>query len=225
MSPRITGGILLLLVLLSAVIGAVAYPALPDQIASHWNAAGEADGAMPKFWGVFLFPALMGVLLIAYVAIPKIDPLRANIESFRTYYDKLWVAMFLFFFYIFGLMLAWNFGYRFNFTALMIPAMAFLWYSLGVLLEKSRRNWFVGIRTPWTLSSDAVWEKTHTLGGKLFRVAAMLGLAGFFFRDPNYAIALVAIPAAAIAAITIVYSYAAYRREETGRTIYHNAHE
>ncbi len=89
----------------------VVYPYLPDRIASHWNIKGEVDGYAGKFWGVFLFPILMAVIFIFYLIIPKIDPLKANIESFRKYYNAFWLMLFIFFIYIFALTLAWNFGY------------------------------------------------------------------------------------------------------------------
>ena len=213
MNTKITNGVLVVLVVLALAVGIVAYFHLPDQIASHWNIRGEADDYLPKFWGVFLFPILMAGLFVLYLMIPKIDPLRANIQSFRSYYNGFWILLFAFFFYIFGLMLAWNFGHRFDFTAAMIPAVAALWYGIGMLLEKSRRNWFVGIRTPWTLSSDRVWEKTHKLGGALFKLAGGFALAGFLFDDGMVITAIIAIPAAAIAVITIVYSYMEYRKQ------------
>ena len=212
MSSKVTNFILLGITLLVVVAGAVAYPTLPDQVASHWNAAGEANGYMGKFWGIFLLPLVMAGMFLVYFFIPKIDPLRKNIESFRPTYNIFWIWMFVFLAYIFSLSMAWNFGYQFNFTMAIVPAVAVLFYVIGGVLEKSKRNWFFGIRTPWTLSSDVVWDKTHKLGSKLFKAVALVSLVGMFAQG-SYIIAAVAIPVVLVTIVTIVYSYIEYRKQ------------
>ena len=212
MSSKITNFILPGVVLLVVLAGAITYPILPDQIASHWNAAGEADGYMDKFWGIFLLPLVMAGMYLFYFVIPKIDPLKKNIESFRPTYNTFWLWMFVFLLYIFGLSMVWNFGYRFNFTVAIVPAIAAFLYIIGVVLEKSKRNWFVGIRTPWTLSNDVVWDKTHKLGGRLFKVAAVISLLGLFLRGELPVLAVLAAPVAIVAVVTIVYSYVEFRK-------------
>jgi uncharacterized membrane protein len=212
MSTKNTAIVLLALIALAFLAGALVYPSLPAQVASHWNAAGEADGAMGKFWGVFLFPFIMLGVFALFLIIPKIDPMKANIESFRKHYDAFWIGMFVFFLYIFALTLAWNTGHRFNFTTWIIPAVSALFFGLGAFLEKSKRNWFIGIRTPWTLSSDTVWEKTHRLGGKFFKGNAVISLLGIFFGG-DMAILFLIVPMAVTVAVTVVYSYLEYRKE------------
>lgn len=203
--------ILLLIIALSFAVGLIIYPHLPDQVASHWNAQGQADGYMGKFWGIFLLPVIMVGLFLLYAAIPWIDPLKTNIESFRKHYNLFWIFIFGFFFYIFALTLGWNLGWRFDFTAFIMPAVAGLFYFIGAVLEKSKRNWFMGIRTPWTLSSDVVWEKTHKFGGKLFKISGIISLGGLIFGGT---IAIIAIIGSAllITLITTVYSYFEYKK-------------
>ncbi len=212
MTTRLTNITLLAIVALVFIVGALAYPLLPDRVASHWNAAGEVNGYMGKFWGVFLLPVIMLGMFAIYIVIPKIDPLKNNIGSFRNYYNGFWVFISLFFLYIFSLSLAWNFGVRFNFTFAIIPAMAMLYYVMGVTLGKSKRNWFFGIRTPWTLSSDFVWEKTHELGGKLFKLSALIALGGLLLPS-NTAIIFAIVPVVLVAIITTIYSYFEHKKE------------
>ena len=107
--------------------------------------------------------------------------------------------------------IAWNLGYQYNFNDFIIPPLAILWYFLGVLLAQAKRNWFIGIRTPWTLSSDQVWESTHQLGAKLFKISAFISLLGLFFK--NMAIYFIIVPVVAAALYLIVYSYFKYQRE------------
>ena len=210
LNNKTTNIILLILIAACFVAGAILYPQLPQTIASHWNSVGEVDGFMSKFWGIFLLPFLLLVLYLIYLAIPKIDPMKANIASFRSYYNGLWFLIFLFLVYIYILSLFWNLGYRFNFATAIIPAFAIFWSVLGMLLKKSKRNWFVGIRTPWTLSSDIVWEKTHWLAGKLFELTAVVILIGLWF--PNLLLWFIFIPIIATVLITIVYSFLEYRK-------------
>ena len=93
----------------------------------------------------------------------------------------------------------------------MAPAMGVLFYYLGDLIRNSKRNWFIGIRTPWTLSSKKVWAKTHNVGGRLFKIAGILAFAGVLF--PQYTHFLIIAPIIFIAIYTIIYSYFEYQRE------------
>jgi len=78
------------------------------------------------------------------------------------------------------------------------------------LLEKSERNWFIGIRTPWTMSSDKIWHKTHILGGKLFKIAGIIAIIGIFFG--KIAFFFIIIPMILFAIYLVVYSYLEYRK-------------
>jgi uncharacterized membrane protein len=211
MTPKTSRLVIVLLVAASFVAGVFFYPYLPALVASHWDAAGEVNGYMGKFWGVFLVPVIMLGMFGLYLVMPLIDPLKTNLKSFQKYYDGLWATIFAFMLYVFGLQLAWNLGARFDFGHALIPALAALWYFLGVVLGKVKRNWFMGIRTPWTLSSDVVWEKTHALGGQLFKIAAVISLAGLFLRGPLVVLALV-VPVLVVSVVTVVYSYVIYRQ-------------
>ncbi len=199
------------IILLSFAVGIYFYPQMSDRVASHWNIRGEVDGYMSKFWGLFLMPIISIGMLIMFIFIPKIDPLKKNIEKFRKYFDRFILLIIIFLFYIYLLTIFWNIGIRFNMGQLMVPAMGILFYYVGILTENAKRNWFVGIRTPWTLSSETVWNKTHKIGGKLFKIAGIIACFGIFF--PKYAIFLVLIPVISITVYTFIYSYLEYQKE------------
>jgi len=199
------------IILLSFVIGIYYYPQMPEKIASHWNAQGQVNGYMNRFWGLFLMPIISVGLFLIFILIPGIDPLKSNIRQFRKYYDGFVVLMMVFLFYLHLLTILWNTGYKFNMIALLSPAFAILFYYAGILIENSRRNWFIGIRTPWTLSSDKVWENTHKIGGKLFKISGIVALAGAFFQ--NYAIFFIIFPIIIVSIYTVVYSYFEYQKE------------
>lgn len=201
------------MVLFSFLVGIAVYQQMPEKMASHWNAQGAVDGYMPRFWAVFLMPLISLGMFLLFLAIPRIDPMRANIYKFRKYFDGFIVIIFAFLLYLYALTLFWNMGIKFSIILFLVPAFAALFYYMGILVENAKRNWFIGIRTPWTLSSDKVWDKTHKIGGKLFKASAIISLLGLFFID--YAILFVIVPVILVAIFTIVYSYAEYTKLET----------
>ncbi|WP_408959380.1 SdpI family protein [Natrinema sp. 74] len=201
-------------VVLAGVASALAAPALPDSVVTHWNAAGEPDGTMAKSVALAFLPALSAVLVVLFALAPRIDPLGANVESFCPAYDWFIVAVATFVLVLHTGVIAFNLGYEFDVTLLVIAGVAALFYAVGELLTRAEPNWFVGIRTPWTLSSEAVWERTHELGGWLFKLTAVVSLIGLFFGDA--AVYFLVVPALLTAAITLAYSYYQYRRLENG---------
>ncbi len=203
--------IILGIIILSFIIGAYFYPQMPDRVASHWNVRGEVDGYMSKFWGLFLMPIVSIGLLLLFILIPKVDPLKENIEKFRKYFDDFMVLMIIFLFYIYVLTLVWNIGLRFDMGQAIIPAIGLLFYYVGTLLVNTKRNWFIGIKTPWTLSSDKVWEETHRVGGKLFKLAGIIVILGLFFL--KWLLWFVVVPVILFALCTFIYSYFVYQKE------------
>jgi uncharacterized membrane protein len=183
---------------------------MPESIASHWNAEGQADGSMSRFWGLFFLPLMMVGLSALLIVIPRIDPLAANIQEVRKYYFWFIILFEVFFLYVYLLTIVWNLGTRFNMVQLMAPGFGVLIYYAGVLIGKAKRNWSIGIRTPWTLSNERVWEKSHLIGGRLFKTAGVIALLGLLL--PQYAILFVLIPVLLAALASIVYSYVEYRR-------------
>jgi len=96
----------------------------------------------------------MAGILGLFAVIPRIDPLRENIAEFRSYYDWFVVIFTIYMFVVHAGVVAFNLGYEFDFTYLILVAAAGLFYYSGVVLTHAKQNWFVGIRTPWTLSSE-----------------------------------------------------------------------
>lgn len=205
--------IIIFIILLSFAIGIYLYPQMPEMMASHWNARGMVDGYMSKCSSLFFMPLISLFMFLLFILIPKIDPLKENIKKFRKYFDGFILIIILFFFYLYLLTIYWNLGYKFNMVVFLIPAFSVLFYYCGILIQNARRNWFIGIRTPWTLSSDSVWEKTHKLGGKLFKIAGLIALLGLFFQQ--CALFLVIVPAISNAIYLVLYSYFEYQKELT----------
>lgn len=199
------------LVLLSFILSIYFYPQVPEQMATHWNSQGEVNDYMSKLWGLFFMPLVITGLVIMFLVIPKIDPRKENISKFRKYYDGFIVILILFMTTVHLQILLWNTGIQINPNAVIPLGIGLLFYYMGILTEKAERNWFVGIRTPWTLSSDRVWKRTNRLGGKLFRIAGIAAVFGAFF--PEHAIYFILVPVLVVAGITVVYSYIEYQKE------------
>ena len=207
---KITTRISIIIVLLSFLIGIFSYQYFPDKIASHWGSDGQVNGYMSKFWGIFLVPIISIAMLLLFYFLPKLDPLKKNYKKFRTYYDSFILIMIIFLFYIYLLTILWNFRVKFNINLAIIPALGFLFIYLGIILKHLKRNWFIGIRTPWTISNDKVWEKTHKIGSKLFIGSGIITLLGIFF--PNYMIWFILVPIIASSIWLFIYSYLEYRK-------------
>ena len=213
MSTKTTFIIALTLIALALLAGAVLWNQLPDQMASHWNVNDEVDGTMPKFWGVFLMPLVTLGMLALFIVLPGMDPLKANIAQFRESFNLFIVLIVVFMLYIHGLTLAWSLGYSgFKMSSAMLPFMGMLFIAIGFMLRKAKRNFFIGIRTPWTLSSDSVWDKTHQLGAILFMASGVLAIIGGFFGGMT-AFWLMFVPLIGSGLFLVIYSYVLYRGE------------
>ena len=212
MSTRNTIILSILLIIIATVASTLVYNQLPEQVASHWNDANQVNGYISRFWGAFLMPVITVGILVLFLVIPLIDPLKANIAEFRGVFNAFIAMMIAFMVYMHGLTLAWNLGYnKFNMGAAMLPGLGLIFLFAGVMMRKAKRNFFIGIRTPWTLSSDYVWNETHRIGSILFIISGLLALLGAFF--PLYAFWLLLIPLFASVIFLFVYSYVLYRRE------------
>jgi uncharacterized membrane protein len=213
MSTKTTTIISLILIVIAVIAGAVLWNQLPDQMASHWNANDQVDGTMPKFWGIFMMPLITLGMTILFLVIPNIDPLKANIAKFRESFNIFIVLIVAFMLYIHALTLAWSLGNtNFKLSAAMLPFMGILFIAIGFMLRKAKRNFFIGIRTPWTLSSDSVWDKTHQLGSLLFMISGAFAIIGGLFGGIT-AFWLMFVPLIGSTLFLVVYSYVLYRNE------------
>jgi len=191
-------------------IGIAAWPHLPEQVPSHWNAAGQVDGYSGRAVGAFLLPAIMAGLGALLWFLPRIDPLKKNIEKFRAEYDVFIAVFELYFLMLYVVTILIALGVALSMNVAISLGMGLLYIDIGWMVGRARRNFFIGIRTPWTLMNDEVWKKTHALGSKLFIAAGVIAMLGVFF--PDQAIWFIVVPSLAAAFATVVYSYVLYQR-------------
>jgi uncharacterized membrane protein len=210
-------------IILMIFVSAFFFYSLPDSMVSHWGMQSEPNGWMPKaFFFVFFIGLAIGIFLLM-VFLPKADPFKKNYAAFQKEYDLLVFFFACFMFYIF-LMVIWaNLGYALNMGLAMIPALAVLFYVIGILIGKTKRNYFVGIRTPWALDNEDNWNKTHKFGAKVFKALALLILViwlfGIFFDKAEKALFPVTIGTILVAAFfPFLYSYLLYAKNQKTRS-------
>lgn len=203
----------LLFILWAIIFGVAVFlaPCVSDQLPSHWNAQGQVDGYTSKPLAVFVFLGLIIAFYILLVALPKLDPLRKNYQQFANVYYWLRLMMIVFFVVLYIAFLLAASGHLANMQKVIIPLMALLFVAMGFLMPKIKRNYFVGIKTPWTLHSDEVWAKTHKFGGWCFVIAGALcfltvWLAGWVSFMIFVAVILVA------SLLPVIYSYVVYKK-------------
>lgn len=210
MNRKITSFLIVVIVLAAVGMSLLAYPKLPDQMASHWGVGGQVDGWMAKSVCVWIMPIIMAIMSVFFFAILLIDPLRKNIAQFFSYYAGFIIIMNLFLLAVHGWMILWNLEIRIAANVFMPLGVACLIFYAGIVMDHVKPNWFIGIRTPWTLSNELVWQQTHKLAGVLFRVAGIIVLIGAVF--PKYAIVFILAPVLIVSLITVVYSLMVWRK-------------
>jgi uncharacterized membrane protein len=213
MSTRTTTIIVLIMLSAATLAGLLLWNRLPDLMASHWNINDQVDGYISKFWGVFMLPLITLGMFLLFLVAPSIDPMKANIAQFREAFNLFIVLIVGFMVYLYGLTLAWNLGYtNFRLSGAMLPAIGLLFIFIGFMMRQAKRNFFIGIRTPWTLSSDAVWNETHRVGAILFMISGALAFLGGFIGG-TAAFWMMFAPIMGSTAFLLVYSYVLYQRE------------
>jgi len=212
MMPRAYVVACLLVLAVSVGVSAGFAPFLPDTVPTHWNLRGEADDYGSKWVTLLLFPAVvlgMGALLNF---LPLLGPFRRNLEQSARTYSKLVLTFMTAFVGIQIVVLIKSLGAEMPLGAAMSVVFGLLFVALGNSISKIRRNFYLGIRTPWTLASEEVWERTHRLGGRMFvGFGAAVFVTGLFGSDVASAWVLFG-GLGAIALSLLVYSCVAYRR-------------
>jgi len=200
--------------LVAAMFGAAAasWSYVPEQMPIHWNWRGEVDGYGSRATGLLLLPVVALGIYLLLLFLPRIDPGYANYRSFATAYNVIRVTLLLFMAAIYGGMICAALGYRVDVSALAGVAVGALFVVLGNFMGKLRPNWFVGVRTPWTLSSKLSWTKTHRLAGWLF-IAIGLAVAACALLQARWLLIGTGIATTVCLVWIVVYSYWVYRND------------
>lgn len=200
------------LIALAMLISVIVYPRLPERVPTHWDIHGNVDGYSSRFVGTFLAPLVMIGIWGLMRVLPSIDPRRANYEKMRGAYDLVVNATLTMLFLMHALILATTLGARISVSRVMPVLVGGMFIVIGNVLPQARPNWFFGIRTPWTLSNDVVWRRTHRISGYLFVVCGLLMVASAAFpAQITFAILLAAGLIAGFG--SVIFSFIAWKQE------------
>lgn len=198
--------------LLTLVAWLIALPHLPATMPIHWGANGEADGFATKINAMILTVGIMVLIYFIIAFVPRIDPRKENYKYFSKTYNILLNAVLLLFFFVNMSTILQGLGYNVP-MSYIAPIMAGLVFIIiGNYLQRVRSNYFMGIRTPWTLSNETVWKKTHRLSGKLFFIGGLLILISAFLPD-GYKSVIMWGSIVLCVAVPYLYSYLVYKKE------------
>jgi uncharacterized membrane protein len=213
-SKKKTNIIIGAILLVSLVITLVLYPSVPEIIPTHWGPNGQIDGTGPKymlfvFWGIAL-----GVNVLMLFA-EKIDPKGENyarfpkvFNVFRIFITALLCGMEL-------LSIAFTFDPHFaDMNTIMYVMMGGMFVLLGNYMPKVKHNYTFGIKTPWTLASENVWNKTHRMAGPMWVAGGLAVMAMSFVKKDMLGISVSISILVAEVVVPTVYSYFEFQREK-----------
>lgn len=202
----------IILIIASVILGFYFYSVFPEQVPIHWNFKGEVDNYGSRFVGAFIGPLVLAGLYLLFILIPLVDPRKEKYEQFAKIYKIIRLLIMLAMFSVFLIASLSALGNNIRVEVWVPAIIGFLFLVMGNYFGKIKPNWFMGIRTPWTLSNDEVWNKTHRLGGKLFMLfgIAMMLTPLLPYKESFWWTLL--LPVLIVALVPVVYSYLLFRK-------------
>jgi len=189
------------------------YAHFPARVITHWDFAGQANGWSGRTFAAFFFPALLIGIYLLFLVLPYLDPKKDRYAEFARVYTIFRNFIVFFMAIIYFIASLANLGFKFDVGTWVSAAVGLLFIIMGNYMGKLKPNWFVGIRTPWTMSSETVWNKTHRFGGKVFMLGGLImiiiSFAPFTWRLPLFIADIIVLLFG-----TVVYSYIAYLQEK-----------
>jgi len=204
------------LILVAVGMSAAVYPQLPDTMAVHWDLAGNPNGWMPRAVGAAFGPVFLVVLWALLRAVPRIDPRAENYARFSEAYEVIVASVLVLILVLHGVVLAVALGHHVS-VARIVPALVgALFVVIGNMMPLVRPNWWFGIRTPWTLSNDRVWARTHRLAGYCMTAGGLAMIVSALALPAPLGVPVLLAVAVAATIGPALYSYLTWKRE-TGR--------
>lgn len=146
----------------------------PEMVPTHWNMNGEVDGWSNRTVAAFVLPSIILGTYLLFLVLPMIDPKKERYGQFSRVYQVFKNAIIFFMVAMYFISSFSALGYNVSVQFWIPFLVGMLFVLLGNYMAKIKMNWFVGIKTPWTLSSEKVWNKTHRFGGKIFILGGLI---------------------------------------------------
>lgn len=188
----------------------IVFPRLPEEIPINWNIYGQVGhyGNKNTIFFLGLLPFLVALL---FHILPNIDPKRINYTKHKKAYRVITFSIIFFLISMAWISVAAAFNISYNISRVILIAVGILFLLLGNYLPTIKSNYFIGIRTPWTLANDMVWKKTHKVGGYVFTVCGLLFIVTSLIPGELIFFPIIIILLVAIIWLNI-YSYVLYKR-------------
>lgn len=197
---------------LAAAVSLWAYPRLPPRVATHWGLNGQPDGYSSKLLAVTMLPVMILAMRGLLTVLPRIDPKGENYRKFENTYWLIFNGVIVFMGVVHLAVLGYGLGAPVRMDRVVAAGVGVLFIVVGNYITRVEPNWFVGIRTPWTLSSERVWHRTHRVGGWILVIGGALIVLTLFV--PAGAVMPILIATIALVAVVpVVLSYLLWRRE------------
>jgi uncharacterized membrane protein len=207
--------VIIAIITLTFMVTLYFYPRLPSKIPIHWNAEGQIDGYSGKFLGAFLIPLMNLASYFMFIFLPYLDPKKANYEKFPAAYKLVRYSFHILFVCIQGIILLVALGYPVNVTMFIGIGISLLFVLMGNVMGKFKHNYFVGIKTPWTLANEEVWTKTHRMAAPLWVVGGLISAVFAIIGDGKSSFFIVLmVVVSVISIVPIVYSFVIFKRLE-----------
>lgn len=200
----------LLIVLLMWLVWAYFYNKLPDMVPVHWWLDWKPDRMWSKIMHITMFPLISLWMVILFYFLPKLDPKKENYEKFWGIWEIFQFSILWFFAYIYFLTTFVTLNPEYNISKFVLLWIWVLFIILWNYMWKIRQNYFIGIKLPWTLANEEVWNKTHRFGWKMFMLAWILFIINAFFLWQTFIILWFVILAIIFA--PIVYSFVVFKK-------------
>ena len=201
---------LLIMIIITFAISFYFYPQLPERIPTHWNFRGEIDGYSNKLSGILIMPIMNLVMYVMFLFLPALDPKKENYKLFESTYIYFRYLFLIFFICMHIMIIAAALGYMNDTGRLVMLGVSLLFMLMGNVMGRLKHNYFVGVKTPWTLANEEVWTKTHRLAAKLWTAGGLIGavLAALNFNPGWIFLIILILPSL----IPVVYSYIIFNR-------------
>jgi len=214
----ILGAITVGIQLVVAVWG-LAQVGLAATVPIHWNAAGEPNGYGPAWLGFLLTPAITVGLVVMFGLLPRIEPRRANLAKSSAAYLTVATAMLALMLGVHVAVVAAGAGYNVPITPIIGGGVGLLFVVLGNVMTTVRSNFMFGVRTPWTLTSDLAWDKTHRLVGRLWVVGGLLMFVSSLLGRAELLVVVILGIVIGSLVLAFVYSYQVWRSDPNRRSL------
>ncbi|MES2177418.1 MAG: SdpI family protein [Gemmatimonadota bacterium] len=203
----------LALVIVGVALSLVVFDRLPAQMPVHWAMDGQPNGWMPRVIGAFVAPLGMIAIWVVLRVVPVIDPRRENYAKFERAYDITIAAALTLLFAIHVITIAWSLGLPVPIARAAPVLSGVLFLVIGNVMPLARSNFMFGVRTPWTLSNERVWARTHRLAGYTMTAAGLFMIIGGLLLPQDAAMAVIVGSVGAAVIAPVVYSYLTWKRE------------